>query len=78
MKEYKELKELVSDICQLKEYVVKLDYTGKVEFQKEFYSLPFREWKLNILWDYIWDYKTYNEIIHILEKDLNRENKNRL
>lgn len=66
-------------ICKIKKNIVKLDTEKLEEFKKEFYSnkYSFDKWKLNLLWEYIWDDKTIEEVNASLRKKGNYEQKAR-
>lgn len=56
------IKELAYVICQKKENVVKLSRKELKEFKTNFYSQPFIHWQLDLLWEYIWNDVTLEEI----------------
>ena len=66
-------------ICKIKKNIVKLDTEKLEEFKAEFYSnkYDFDKWKLNLLWEYIWDDKTIEEVNASLRKRGNYEQKAR-
>lgn len=67
MKKYDTFKDLFADICEIKAFVVKLHYEDLRNYRNDFYSQPFPEWRLNLLWEYIWGDISYNEIKAIFE-----------
>lgn len=67
MKKYEDFKSLFMEIRQMKIYVVKLRGNDLHKFREMFYDLPFPEWRLDLLWEYIWDDKTYDEIYYIFK-----------
>ncbi len=68
MKKYRSFKSLFTDIRQIKPYVVKLQGNNLNEYRNYMYSLPFKEWTIDLLWEYIWSDMTYEQIYKILPK----------
>lgn len=66
--DYCDFSALFYDICENKQNIVKLVRIEKHQFKKQFFNLNFPEWRLNLLWEYIWDDKTYEEIFHIFNE----------
>ena len=62
MKNYIDFKDLFNDICEIKAYVIKLWGKELWEYREEFYKQPFPEWRLNLLWEYIWGDISYVEV----------------
>ena len=60
--------ELFYRVCEIKKNVVKLNSTELSLFKKQFYNRPFREWQLSLLWEFIWDDKSYDEIFFIFSQ----------
>ena len=48
------IKELLVMICQKKKNVLKLTNEELKEFKKNFYKIPQKFWKLDLLWEYLW------------------------
>lgn len=48
------IKGLVSVVCQNKENVIKLSSETLKKYKDNFYSQRLQNWKLDILWEYIW------------------------
>lgn len=67
MIKYSDFKTLFADIRQIKLFVIKLNGDKLHRFCKDFYSLPFPEWRLDLLWEYIWSDKEYEEIYYIFK-----------
>lgn len=67
MKKYVEFPELFKDICNIKQYVIKLRGKDLQKYRNEFYLLSFPEWRLNLLWEYIWNDISYEQIKAIFE-----------
>lgn len=65
---YTDFSTLFDDICKNKQNIVKLSLMELYLFKRDFYKLPFSEWKLNLLWEYVWSDKSYSEIFYILTK----------
>lgn len=64
---YNDFKELWGHIRQIKQYVLELNLEELQKYKKLYYNQPISKWKLNLMWDYIFDYKSYNEIRSIFE-----------
>ena len=56
------IKELAYVICQKKENVVKLSRKKLKEYKIAFYSQKYKEWQLDLLWEYIWGDISFEEI----------------
>ena len=48
------IKEELALVCKNKESVVKLSIENLRKYKTNFYSQPFKIWKLDLLWEYIW------------------------
>lgn len=70
MKEYNRFKDLFNDIRQIKGYVIKLKGQKLGEYCDYFYSLPFQEWRLDVLWEYIWGDRTYANICKVFKMNI--------
>lgn len=66
--EYKDFNTLFYSICKIKQNVVKLQLEQLRSFKRTFFQLDFPEWRLQLLWEYVWDDKTYEEIYYIFDK----------
>lgn len=89
MKRYYDIFQLLDDICKIKYKVIRLPYKSVIQFRKNLYEIGFAEWVIDLLWDYVWDYRTYYQVKDIFEekkkiikryriRNENNENKNRL
>ena len=56
------IKELAYVICQKRENVVKLSREELKEYKTTFYSQKYKEWQLDLLWEYIWGDISLKEI----------------
>ena len=56
------IKELAYIICQKKENVLKLSRKELKEYKTNFYSQKYKEWQLDLLWEYIWGDISLKEI----------------
>ncbi len=65
---YDSFSELFYSICEIKKNVVKLKTKELSLFKQQFYNLPFREWQLSLLWEFIWNDKSYDEILFIFSQ----------
>ena len=63
------IKELAYVICQKKENMVKLSRKELKEYKTTFYSQKYREWQLDLLWEYIWGDITFEEVKKIFKMD---------
>ena len=77
MKKYNKFIDLLDDAWIIKKKVTSLDYEGVMKIQHELYSMGFPEWKINVLWDFIWEYKSFKEMVRIFKDDID-EDYNRL
>lgn len=69
--EYNNFNSLFYSICEIKKNVVKLSIEERATFKRQFFNLDFSDWCLNLLWEFIWDDKSYEEIyIIFLNKKL--------
>lgn len=65
---YDTFKDLFLHICEIKLFVIKLELQDLVLFKKEFYSQDFKIWRLDLLWEFIFDDISYEELEYILRK----------
>ena len=56
------LKEYLGLICIEKDFVVKLSIENLMKYKTNFYSQPFKNWQLDLLWEYIWGDISLKEI----------------
>ena len=56
------IQELAYVICQKRENVVKLSRKELKEYKTNFYSQKYKEWQLDLLWEYIWGDISLKEI----------------
>ena len=56
------IKELAYVICQKRENMVKLNRKELKEYKTSFYSQKYKEWQLDLLWEYIWGDISLKEI----------------
>ena len=61
------IKELAYVICQKRENMVKLSRKELKEYKKNFYSQKYKEWQLDLLWEYIWGDISFEEIKKIFK-----------
>lgn len=66
--EYDDFSALFYNICELKKTIVKLKLEELTVAKKQFFELDFPEWRLQLLWEFIWDDKTYSEIYSIFSE----------
>ena len=56
------LKEYLGLICVERNFVVKLSIENLRKYKTNFYSQPFKNWQLDLLWEYIWGDISLKEI----------------
>lgn len=56
------LKEYLGLVCIEKNFVVKLSIENLKKYKINFYSQPFKNWQLDLLWEYIWGDISLKEI----------------
>ena len=56
------LKEYLGLICVERNFVVKLSNENLKKYKINFYSQPFKNWQLDLLWEYIWGDISLKEI----------------
>ena len=56
------IKEELALVCKTKESVVKLSNENLKKYKTDFYSQPFKNWQLDLLWEYIWGDISLKEI----------------
>ena len=56
------LKEYLGLICIEKDFVVKLSIENLRKYKTNLYSQPFKNWQLDLLWEYIWGDISLKEI----------------
>ena len=61
------LKEYLGLICIEKDFVVKLSIENLRKYKTNFYSQPFKNCQLDLLWEYIWGDISLKEIKKYLE-----------
>lgn len=61
------IKEELTLVCKTKESVVKLSGENLKKYKTNFYSQPFKIWQLDLLWEYIWDDISFEEIKKIFK-----------
>ena len=63
------LKEYLGLICIEKDFVVKLSIENLRKYKTNFYSQPFKNWQLDLLWEYIWGDISLKEIKKIFKME---------
>ena len=56
------LKEYLGLICVERNFVVKLSNENLKKYKTNLYSQPFKNWQLDLLWEYIWGDISLKEI----------------
>ena len=56
------LKEYLGLICIERTFVVKLSNENLKKYKTVFYSQPFKNWQLDLIWEYIWGDISLKEI----------------
>ena len=65
MKQYDHFSLLFADICEIKEYVIHLWGKDLKDFKKQFYQQPFPKWRLDLMWEFIWNDIDYPTMFYI-------------
>lgn len=65
---YTDFNTLFYNICEIKQNMVKLKLEELRTFKQQFFQMDFPEWRLRLLWEFIWDDKSYEEIYYIFSK----------
>lgn len=63
----KDIREFISEICQIKKDMLKLNNEELKIYKLAFYMQDYEEYKLNIIWDYIWNYIPKQEMYRKLK-----------
>lgn len=66
--EYKDFCTFFYDICTIKQNIVKLNREQLKQFKTVFFQTDFPEWRLNLIWEFIWDDKTYDEVVYVFKE----------
>lgn len=61
------MKELFKNVCEIKQYVLKLDYEALKKFKEIFYKKEIAQWQLDLIWEFFWNDREYEEVKFILE-----------
>ena len=61
------MKELFKNVCEIKQYVLKLDYEALKKFKEIFYKKEIAKWQLDLIWEFFWNDREYEEVKFILE-----------
>ena len=61
------LKEYLGLICVERNFVVKLSSENLKKYKNNLYSQPFKNWQLDLLWEYIWGDISLKEIKKIFK-----------
>ena len=56
------LKEYLGVVCVERDFVIKLSNENLRKYKTNFYSQPFKNWQLDLLWEYIWGDISLKEI----------------
>lgn len=64
---YRDFKELFLHICDIKKFVVKLSIEDLKNYKLVFYNQDFPQWRLDLLWEYIWNDKEYEMLKDIFQ-----------
>lgn len=66
---YKSIQELFRDIKNIKYYIRHSSVNEVYAIRKKLYNSKCKRWQIDIIWDYVWDYKSYDEIKEIFIKN---------
>ena len=67
MREYGSFQDFFWDICEIKQYVIKLKGEDLREYKQKFYKQQFAMWRLDLMWEFIWDDIDYETMLYIFE-----------
>lgn len=56
------------EICDIKDFIVKFNYIELSIFKRYFYGFNYPKWKLDLIWEYVFDDIDYNSIVDIFLK----------
>jgi hypothetical protein len=62
-------KELFSLICEIKEFVLKLNNEELKNYKVVFYNQEFPTWRLDMLWEFIFDDIEYDTMKRVFENN---------
>lgn len=65
--DYKNISELLSNICEIKEFVLKLHGQELREYRHDFFSQKIGKYRLNAVWAYIYDDIDFTRLIYELK-----------
>ena len=64
-----DFKELFSQICEIKEFVLKLKLKELANYKIVFYNQNFATWRLDMLWEFIFDDIEYDTMKRVFENN---------
>lgn len=65
---YNDFSTLFYNVCEIKEKVVRLQSEELRKFKQQFFSLNFPTSRLRLLWEFIWDDRTFEDVYFIFRK----------
>lgn len=65
---YNDFKTLFDNVVPIKQFATSLNVDQRKHFKRFFFSLNFSEWQLNLIWEFFWDDKTYDEISYVFSQ----------
>lgn len=60
---------LFTHICEIKGFVLKLNSEELKHYKNVFYKQKFALWRLDLLWEFIWNDIDYETMKHVFEKN---------
>ena len=69
MSEFDSFKALFSQICEIKQFVVKLSCKDLKNYKIVFYNQEFPKWRLDLIWEYFWNDVDYETMIYIFKNN---------
>lgn len=66
-KDFERFEDLFLKILQIKDFVIKLKGKELRNFKLIFYNQKFSQWRLDMLWEFIWDDIDFEKLIEVFK-----------
>lgn len=66
-KDFERFEDLFLKILQIKDFVIKLKGKELRNFKLIFYNQKFSRWRLDMLWEFIWDDIDFEKLIEVFK-----------
>lgn len=53
--------------CENKQSIVQLPLKELRLYKRWFFNVDVPEWRLNLIWEYLWNYRTFDELVFIFK-----------